>query len=81
MTLPKVSWTVAKTYPDAPHEYVIRGRVPMDFFDYYAEKIKTQGVLEEFTLRGRTSRYRYWYGPDGYRYWRVGAAIINRARF
>jgi hypothetical protein len=76
---PAVQWTVAKTYVDAPHEYVIQGKVPANFFEYYVQKIRKEGVREQFTLRGRTGVYTYWYGPDQYKYWRVGR-VLNRCK-
>jgi hypothetical protein len=74
-----VTWTYAKSYPDAPHQYVLRDKVPAAFFEYYAEKIREEGVRERFELRGRVATYRYWYGPDGFKYWRVGQ-ILNRCK-
>jgi hypothetical protein len=80
MTPPTVIWTTAKTYAAiAPHEYCAQGKVPPAFFEFYANKIREQGVNEQFSLRGRTSTYKYWHSPDGYRYWRIGR-ILNRAR-
>jgi hypothetical protein len=75
----EVKWVFAKSYAaDAAHEYVIRGRVPVDFFEFYKEKLKTDGVWEEFTLRGRTARYKYFYEGE-FKYWIVGP-VLNRAK-
>lgn len=63
-------WKDAKTYPDAPHAYILRGWNP-EVFAWFHEKIKSEGVREEFTLRGKTYPYRYYYHADGYRYWVV----------
>ena len=35
--------------------------------------------MEKFTLRGVTRTYRYFYGEDGYKYWKLGT-ILNRAK-
>lgn len=70
-----IQWTYAKTYSDAPHEYVTRQTAP-DAFDFYREKIRTEGVREKFTLRGKTATYRYFYA-GGYKYWIVGV-VLNR---
>ena len=80
MTLPNVSWTVAKTYSnDAPHQYLLRHTAP-GVFDWYKLQIAEKGIRERFTLRGKTASYRYYYGPDGYKYWIIGP-VLNRARF
>jgi hypothetical protein len=72
----KPRWIAAKTYPDAPHEYLRRQDDPA-MFDHYQQLIRGHGVLEKFTLRGRTASYRYYY-EDGYKYWTVGV-ILDRA--
>jgi hypothetical protein len=71
-------WTNAKTYTDAPHEYVLRDQCPATF-DIYKNRIREAGVPEKFTLRGRTATYRYYYGDDGYKYWIIGV-VLNRAQ-
>jgi hypothetical protein len=71
-------WTVAKTYADAPHEYVIQANAPEIFADF-AAKLKTQGVKESFTLRGKTTKYKYYYPGDGYKYWIIGC-VLNRCQ-
>jgi len=71
-------WKHAQTYADAPHEYILKDWDP-PVFAYYEEQIKTEGVKEQFTLRGRTSWYRYFYPGDGYKYWTI-KTVLNRAR-
>jgi hypothetical protein len=72
------NWTFAKTYADAPHEYVLQDKEP-ELYTWYKERLKKEGVQEQFTLRGRTRTYRYLYPGDGYKYWIIGA-ILNRAK-
>jgi hypothetical protein len=76
--LSSVIWKPAVSYPDAPHEYVLFEWHP-DAYAFYQVKIAEQGVDEQFTLRGRTAVYRYYYADDGYKYWIVGD-VLNRAR-
>jgi hypothetical protein len=75
--LSQLRWTNAKTYPDAPHEYVLRDRYP-EVFAAVQALLKGEGVKEKFTLRGRTSTYRYYYA-GGYKYWIMGQ-VLNRAK-
>ena len=71
-----MNWKNASTYADAPHSYTLRRWEP-DVFAHYEKLLKEQGVYEEFTLRGRTCRYRYLYPGDGYRYWII-KGVLNR---
>jgi UDP-galactopyranose mutase len=71
------AWKVAKTYSDAPHEYTLRHQDPA-VFEWYRDKIKSEGRAEKFTLRGRTAAYRYYY-VDGYKYWII-RNVLNRAK-
>jgi len=68
-------WRSACTYPDAPHEYLIRDDYP-EVFEVFDKEISKHGVDQEFTLRGRTATYRYYYA-DGYMYWIIGS-VLNR---
>jgi len=72
-----IRWKTAKTYTDAPHEYILRDWNP-EVYAYFEEKLKTEAVKEPFTLRGRTSWYRYYYEGD-YKYWAI-PPILNRVR-
>jgi SAM-dependent methyltransferase len=71
-------WKYAKTYPDAPHEYILQKWDP-EVFAYFEEKLRTEAVREEYTLRGRTNWYCYYYPGDGYRYWIIDY-VLNRCR-
>jgi len=71
------NWKYAKTYADAPHEYILREWNP-EVFQFYLERVRAAGVSEQFTLRGRTATYRYYYGDDDYKYWIIGS-VLNRA--
>jgi hypothetical protein len=75
-----LTFKLAKTMPEIPHEYVVRS--PANEADYVAlfERIAKEGVIEKF--KGRA--YRYWRPGDGWRYWAMTtdvrqSRIINRA--
>ena len=70
-------WKKATTYPDAPHEY-ITAWTHYETYRAYQVRIREAGVEENFTLRGRTLRYRYFY-EGNYKYWICGR-ILNRCR-
>ena len=74
-TLP---WKFAKTYRDAPHEYILTHQNP-ELFKWFLQKIKTEARAEQFTLRGRTATYRYYHAGDGYKYWII-QNVLNRAK-
>jgi hypothetical protein len=71
-------WKYAKTYPDAPHEYILQQWDP-EVFAYFEEKLRTEAIREQFTLRGKTYWYRYYYRGDGYRYWIIDY-VLNRCQ-
>jgi len=73
-----VTWKSAVTYPDAPHEYVLRERYP-EAYAFYQQRIAQAGLDKQFTLRGRTATYRYYHAGDGYKYWVMGN-VLNRAK-
>ena len=77
-TVFELRWRVATTYPDAPHEYVLRDACPAEVWRHYRGRIRIHGVNEKFTLRGHTQTYRYYYCDD-FRYWMIGP-VLNRAR-
>jgi hypothetical protein len=69
-------WTVAKTMPHVPHEYVVRGRtVPVETYTLIVNAIRTYGE------RGRYGPYsgRYLKPGDGFKYWCI-PPVINRDR-
>jgi hypothetical protein len=79
--LAALSFRVAKTMPEAPHEYVVR--TPENEAAYVAlfNLIIEQGVHEKWGGR----RYQYWYPGDGWKYWRMTndirhSRVLNRAR-
>lgn len=71
------AWESAITYPEAPHEYVLLPDHPVTF-KHYSDLIREAGVEEQFTLRGRTATYRYYY-ENGFKYWIIGD-VLNRCR-
>ncbi|MFP4022810.1 MAG: hypothetical protein ACLFTS_03110 [Candidatus Paceibacterota bacterium] len=71
-------WKKAGTYEKkAPHEYVMKADVPA-FFERMQDLIKNRGVYEEFTIDGKTDRYKYYYRGK-YKYWII-MNVLNRAR-
>ena len=73
-----LAWKTAKTYADAPHEYVLAPDQP-EIFHRFSGLLKESGVKEQFTLRGKTATYRYYYPGDGYKYWIIGR-VLNRSK-
>jgi hypothetical protein len=76
-----LSFRVAKTMPEIPHEYVVR--TPENEANYVAlfHLIIEHGVHE--MRRGR--QYQYWYPGDGWKYWRMDndirySRVLNRCR-
>lgn len=72
-------WTYAKTMPQWPHHYLVRGKAPIDFSKVVAA-IYEHAVATKWGNQPRT----YFYA-DGFHYWCMGApvaetTIINRAR-
>ena len=71
-------WIFAKTYAKiAPHEYVVKKNETLLFAEY-EEKINKAGVVEPFTLHGKTNIYKYYY-EGSYKYWII-ENILNRAK-
>lgn len=78
----KTDWIFAKTYKTAPHEYSLRRAKPeleTEFINFVLY-IRSEGHDEEFL--GRSYRYA---DIDGYKYWTMGASVvetdlINRAK-
>lgn len=73
-------WTFAKTMPDIPHEYTVRGKAtggkteppPTDWHDWFVDEISRRGYPAEFA--GRTYVYLEF---EGYKYWALHP-VINR---
>ena len=76
-----LNWTFAKTMPESPHEYIVRGKTVSDeLFKAMFFAIESGGVLGEWD----GVPYLYLYPGDGYRYWKMTdnideSMIINRA--
>lgn len=74
-------WTFARTMPQWPHEYIVRGKGnTSEEFSAFVRFIRGAAVPRGW---GRKT-YHHWYGPDGYHYWTMGwpvseTTVINRA--
>ena len=73
-------WTFAKTMPDWPHEYLVRGRVDERLFVRLVEHIRASGYQGRFYSRAIT-----YFDHDGFTYWTMGepveeTTIVNRCR-
>ena len=71
-------WTYAKTMPEWPHEYLVRGRVDRQLFEALVTHIRAHGYAGRFYRRSIT-----YYDEDGRTYWTMGepvpeTTIINR---
>ena len=76
------TWTYAKTMPQCPHEYIVKGKTAVT--DAYEAMFYTIGELGDWgDWKGTPQQY---YRPgDGYYYWRMTgdineSVIINRAK-
>ncbi len=72
----EVKWTEAKTYADAPHQYVLRHNYP-ELFAKFRALIRNEGVIKLFSLRGHSYNCRYYFPGDGFRYW-IMDNVLNR---
>jgi uncharacterized protein YjlB len=77
-----LTWTYAKTMPQNPHEYIVRGKTADE--DTYCAMFRT---IEERGEWGswNDEKYQYFHPGDGYYYWKMTdniaeSVIINRAR-
>jgi hypothetical protein len=73
-------WTLAKTMPLWPHEYIVRRRVDEMFFVRLVCHIRENGYRGKFYHKSIT-----YYDADGMVYWTMGVpleqtVIINRCR-
>ncbi len=84
----EVRWQFAKTMPQWPHEYTVRGWRPdleQKFFEFVV-LIREEGIVKPWPRDAARPRYRLTYLEiDGWEYWTMGAAVpettvINRAR-
>jgi hypothetical protein len=76
----RAPWRFARTMPDEPHEYTIRGETPDEQFEWFVTYIRSHGY------RGHYGGHDYTYlEVGGWRYWTMGASvaattIINRSQ-
>ncbi len=73
-------WTYAKTMPQWPHEYTVRGQVDANLFEQLARHIRANGYARAFYQETLV-----YYEEGGMLYWTMGtpiseATIINRCR-
>jgi len=73
-------WTIAKTMPEWPHEYIVRERVDENLFVQLVRHIRASGYEGKFYRKSIT-----YYDDGGLVYWTMGApieetTIINRCK-
>ncbi len=74
-----VKWVFAKTMPENPHEYIVRGKqLSDDDFVSFVNYIRANGYVKPFQGRNYTG-----IDIEGYYYWTMGSPmdmtkIINR---
>ncbi len=73
-------WTYAKTMPEWPHEYIVRGKVDEKLFVEMVQHIRNHGYEGNFYKRTIT-----YFDEDGLVYWTMGepldqTKIINRCQ-
>jgi hypothetical protein len=73
-------WTFAKTMPEWPHHYIVRGRVNEERFEQLVRHIRAYGYEGRFYDQPIT-----YFNEAGMVYWTMGApieetTIINRCR-
>lgn len=71
-------WTYAKTMPDWPHNYIVRGPENEAMFVKIVEHIRAHGYEGQFFAKKIT-----YFDEDGYTYWTMGnpipeTTVINR---
>ena len=70
----RCQWKFAKTMPQCPHEYIVRGKCPLteeEFLDF-VDAQRRFGVYE------RWGKYNFPYlHIDGYKYWTMGDSYEN----
>ena len=72
------TWTYAKTMPEWPHEYIVRGRVDEGLFVSLVRHIREHGYEGRFYQKPIT-----YFDEDGLVYWTMGepieeTTIVNR---
>jgi hypothetical protein len=73
-------WTYAKTMPEWPHEYIVRGRVPENLFAQLVLHIQANGYLGQFYQKSIV-----YFDYESRTYWTMGSdpdntTIINRCK-
>jgi hypothetical protein len=76
----ETEWTYAKTMPQWPHEYIVRGRVDENHFEQLVRHVRANGREAPFY----DEKFIY-YEEGGMLYWTMGApvnetTIINRCK-
>jgi hypothetical protein len=76
------AWTFAKTMPQCPHEYIVRGKTADE--NTYISMFRTIEMRGEWGAWNNTPR-QYLHPGDGYYYWKMTddmweSIIINRAK-
>jgi hypothetical protein len=76
----EVRWRYAKTMPQWPHEYTVRGWRPdleRQFFEFVA-LIRHDGIVKPWPPDVPTPRYYHTYlSLDGWEYWTMGAPVLE----
>lgn len=70
----RCQWTFAKTMPQCPHEYIVRGKCPLteEEFLYFVDVQRRFGVYE------RWGKYNFPYlHIDGYKYWTMNEPFVD----
>ena len=83
-----VRWQFAKTMPQWPHEYTVRGWRPelAPQFEAFVHLIREVGTIKPWPRDAARPRYMHTYLElDGWEYWTMGepvpeTTVINRAR-
>lgn len=75
-------WTMVKTVPEDPHEYVVRRSLSADGkaeYDEFVAFIRAHGErrLWAWSETARPRPYWYW-RQDGYEFWEAPAGLVNR---
>jgi len=76
-----LKWTFAKTMPECPHQYIVRGKTADD--EVYSAMFRTIDTNGEWGEWG-ASKYKYYHPGDGYYYWKMTddideSVIVNRS--
>lgn len=79
-TVKSLEWTFAKTMPQIPHEYIVRGKTAdEDTYVAMYNAIDSRGEPGDWN----GTQYKYLHPGDGYKYWKMTdtiqeSTIINR---